>query len=110
MTHAFPPTDPRYHTANIEAALDHTWAIYGQWPHLSPVAYESECDTCVPEPLPSGVTLAWFDHWVMQLPNVPLPKKPVFLSEEGPRGRWDGMARSLVETDRERQPELRARL
>jgi predicted acyl esterase len=72
--------------ANIEAGLDHTWAIYGQWPHLSPVSYQSECDTCVPEPLPSGVTLAWFDHWVMQLPNVPLPAKPVFLSEEGPRG------------------------
>jgi predicted acyl esterase len=40
--------------ANIEAGLDHTWAIYGQWPHLSPVSYQSECDTCVPEPLPSG--------------------------------------------------------
>ena len=22
MSHAFPPSDPRYHTANIEAALD----------------------------------------------------------------------------------------
>jgi predicted acyl esterase len=72
--------------ANIEAALDGTWAIYGQWPHLSPVSYEAQCDTCVPEPLPSGVTLAWFDHWVMQSPDVPLPLHPVFLSEEGPRG------------------------
>lgn len=72
--------------ADIEGALDNTWAIYGQWPHLSPVAFNAECDTCVPEPLPSGVMLAWFDHWVKQLPDVPLPPEPVFLSEEGPRG------------------------
>ena len=72
--------------ANVEAAPSNTWVIYGQWPHLSPVAFQTPCDTCVPEPLPSGVMLAWFDHWVMQLPNVPLPAAPVFLSEEGPRG------------------------
>jgi predicted acyl esterase len=85
--------------ANIEAALDNTWAIYGQWPHLSPVAYQDPCDACVPEPLPSGVTLAWFDHWVMQLPDVPLPLKPMFLSEEAPRDgepRWRSLVWSKV--------------
>jgi predicted acyl esterase len=76
--------------ANVEAALDNTWVIYGQWPHLSPVAYQTDCNTCVPQPLPSGVTLAWFDHWVMQLPSVPLPLKAVFVSEEGPRGAGKG--------------------
>lgn len=76
--------------ALIEAGIDKTWAIYGQWPHRSPVALESPCDSCVPEPLPSGVLLAWFDHWVHQLPNVPLPPKPVFISEEGPRGVGQG--------------------
>jgi predicted acyl esterase len=87
--------DPNFRSGaldDIEAGLDKTWVIYGQWPHRSPVALEPNCDSCVPEPLPSGVLLAWFDHWVQQLPNIPLPPKPMFISEEGPRGtgkpRW----------------------
>lgn len=76
--------------ADIEAGISKTWAIYGQWEHRSPVALEAPCDSCVTEPLPSGVLLAWFDHWVKQLPNVPLPLEPLFISEEGPRGVGQG--------------------
>ena len=69
---------------NIEAALDRTWAIYGPWPHLPPVAIA--VGFCAPDPLPSGVLLAWFDHWVMALDDVPIPPTPTFVSFEGPAG------------------------
>ena len=36
--------------------------------------------------LPSGVLLAWFDHWVTGLPDVPVPPAPTFTSFEGPVG------------------------
>ena len=48
--------------------------------------------------LPSGVVLAWFDHWVGGLSDVPVPPAPTFTSFEGPVGigagwreldRWD---------------------
>jgi predicted acyl esterase len=71
--------------AAIEAAPDRTWAIYGQWPHAFPVSL-GPCLACVPEPLPSGVLLAWFDHWVAERPGVPIPARPTFVSYEGPRG------------------------
>jgi predicted acyl esterase len=72
--------------ANIEGALERTWAIYGPFPHL-PVVDLGTCDTaCVDAPLPGGVMLAWFDHWVMELPNVPIPDKPTFVSYESPKG------------------------
>jgi predicted acyl esterase len=78
--------------ANIEAALDRTWAFYGQWTHIYPVDLES-CGALVPcadDALPSGVLLAWFDRWLMQL-DTPVPERPTFVSEEGPRrgtSRW----------------------
>ena len=72
--------------ANIEGALERTWAIYGPFPHL-PVVDLGTCDiACVEDPLPSGVMLAWFDHWVMELPDVPIPPKPTFVSFENPKG------------------------
>jgi uncharacterized protein len=71
---------------NIEGALERTWAIYGAWPHLPPVDLGT-CDlACVEDPLPSGVMLAWFDHWVMELKDVPIPEKPTFVSFENPKG------------------------
>jgi predicted acyl esterase len=77
--------------SNIEAAPERTWAIYGQWLHLPPVALGPSCSPlCLIKPLPSGVLLAWFDHWLMQLPDVPLPQTPIFISEEGPRGKSQG--------------------
>ena len=33
-----------------------------------------------------GVLLAWFDHWVAGLPDVPVPPAPTFTSFEGPAG------------------------
>lgn len=72
--------------ANIEALPERTWAIYGPWPHNYVVAL---CD-CPQEPLPSGVLLAWFDHWVMDLPDVPIPESPTFISFEGPEGTGAG--------------------
>lgn len=71
--------------ANIEAALDRTWAIYGPWPHRNPIDF-GDCSDCPVDRLPTGVLLAWFDHWVMELPDVPIPPTPTFVSYEGPRG------------------------
>jgi predicted acyl esterase len=99
--------DPNFRSgtlADIEAGLDKTWAIYGQWPHRSPVALEANCDSCVPDPLPSGVLLAWFDHWVKQIPDVPLPMKPVFVSQEGPRGVGQGFRELTWNPERSTQP------
>jgi predicted acyl esterase len=70
--------------ANIEAALDRTWAIYGPWPHRNPIDY-GDCAACPVDALPSGVLLAWFDHWVMELPGVPIPLEPTFVTFEGPK-------------------------
>lgn len=83
--------------ANIEALPERTWAIYGPWPHFFPVALvdaawstgDNDARTQVlaetPQ-LPSGVLLAWFDHWVAGLPDVPIPRVPSFASFEGPVG------------------------
>lgn len=69
---------------NIEPLLDRTWVFYGPWVHTIPVDLGT-CDTqCANDPLPGGVLLAWFDHWVMQLPNTPIPEQPTFMSFEGP--------------------------
>jgi len=69
---------------NVEPLLERTWVFYGQWVHTIPVDLGT-CDTqCAADPLPGGVLLAWFDRWVMALPNTPIPEKPTFLSFEGP--------------------------
>jgi predicted acyl esterase len=69
---------------NIEPLLARTWAFYGQWVHTIPVDLGT-CDSqCAPDPLPGGVLLAWFDRWVMELPDSPVPEQPIFLSNEGP--------------------------
>ena len=69
---------------NIEGALERTWVIYGPWPHLPPV--DIAVGFAAPDPLPSGVLLAWFDHWVMERPAVPIPAEPTFVTFEGPAG------------------------
>lgn len=71
---------------NIEGALDKTWVIYGPWPHLPPVDMDTCAIACVDDPLPGGIMLAWFDHWVMELKDVPIPPKPTFVSFENPKG------------------------
>ncbi len=65
----------------IEGALDRTWAIYGPFGHFYPVSLTEEGAA---GQLPSGVLLAWFDHWVMELPDVPIPPNPTFVSYECP--------------------------
>lgn len=72
----------------IEEALDRTWAIYGPFPHNYPVNISEDAPTGVE--LPSGVILAWFDHWVKELPDVPIPPNPTFVSHEGPNGTGKG--------------------
>lgn len=68
----------------IEEALDRTWAIYCPFTHIYPVSLTE--NEPIAFQLPSGVLLAWFDHWVMELPNVPIPAEPNFVSYEGS---WD---------------------
>ena len=96
--------------ANIEALPGSTWAVYGPWAHYFPVALNQEPSWSTVDPgereqilgetppLPPGVLLAWFDHWVAGLPDVPVPPAPTFTSFEGPAGigagwreldRWD---------------------
>ena len=82
--------------ANIEAQPERTWAVYGPWQHFFPVALvedawsgtdgtAAELLTEVPQ-MRSGVLLAWFDHWVAGMPDVPVPAVPTFTSYEGPVG------------------------
>lgn len=73
--------------ANIEALPERTWTIYGPWEHGIVVAF---CDCPAGELVPGGVLLAWFDHWVMELPDVPIPPQPTFASFEGPVGSGNG--------------------
>ena len=81
---------------NIEGALARTWVIYGPWPHLPPI--DIAVGFAAPDPLPSGVLLAWLDHWVMQLDGVPIPAEPTFVSFEGPLDGGQGW-RELVGWD-----------
>ncbi|KPM53373.1 peptidase S15 [Frankia sp. R43] len=69
--------------ANIEGALGRTWAIYGQWTHLLPLTYPNCGPLCNSDGLAPGIVLAWFDHWIKQLPDVPIPAKPTFVSYAG---------------------------
>ena len=82
--------------ANIEAQPERTWAVYGPWQHFFPVALvedawsgtdgtAAELLTELPQMRP-GVLLAWFDHWVAGMPDVPVPAEPTFTSYEGPVG------------------------
>jgi predicted acyl esterase len=91
--------------AAIERAPERTWAIYGPWPHLPLIAFEDPCLLCPGDPLPSGVLLAWFDHWIKQLPEAAvIPAQPTFVSYEGPVGvgagwqelSWDPAGRDVA--------------
>ena len=63
---------PEGATHNYAALRDQTWLIMGSNGHL---------DT---KPVPDNAILAWFDHWLMKRPNVPLPDAKV-MSYEMPR-------------------------
>jgi uncharacterized protein len=66
--------------ANYQALQpSNRWLVMGPWEHgLEPPA------------LASSMMLAWFDHWLMRLPNAPLPSARVSSFEmTGPvAGRW----------------------
>jgi hypothetical protein len=70
--------------ASIEGALDRTWVIYGPWEHSPPVDLGAGVN--VEDPLPAGVLLAWFDRWVKEMPDAPIPETSTFTSYEGPKG------------------------
>lgn len=53
-----------------------TWLVMGPGQHTPP-HYEPHA------PVPLGAQLAWWDHWLMQLPDAPLPSARV-TSFEGP--------------------------
>lgn len=77
---------------------DRTWLVYGPWEHATVTTFPS-CvipGVCVKhDRLQPGVLLAWFDHWLKQLPEAPLPSARV-TTYEGPRaagGRgWEEVA------------------
>ena len=74
----------------------HRSAIYGPWAHFFPVALiddaawastDERANALAETPqLPSGVLLAWFDHWLTRRAGVPVPSEPTFTSFEGPVG------------------------
>ena len=84
--------------ANIEALPERTWTVYGPWQHFFPVALTEEpawsttdgderAQVLAETPqMAPGVLLAWFDHWVAGLADVPVPPAPTFTSFEGPPG------------------------
>ncbi|MGF7238987.1 MAG: CocE/NonD family hydrolase [Frankia sp.] len=76
--------------ANIEGALGRTWAVYGPWPHQSPIHFPNCPGLCNSAGLSPGILLAWFDKWVKNLPGVPIPAQPTFVSYEGPTGTGAG--------------------
>jgi predicted acyl esterase len=66
-----------------DAGNDDVRLVMGPWTHAD--TWEQET-----EPLPIGATLAWFDHWLGEDPDAPLPAAPVTSYEvEGTAGgRW----------------------
>jgi len=82
--------------ANIEALADRTWTVYGPWNHYFPVAiteepvviaeHEHAPDMTDAPQLRPGILLAWFDRWIGELDDAPIPATPTFTSYEGPVG------------------------
>lgn len=70
-----------------DAGNDDVRLVMGPWTHAD--TWEQET-----EPLPIGATLAWFDHWLGEDPDAPLPSAPVTSYEvEGTAGgRWVELA------------------
>jgi predicted acyl esterase len=74
----------------IEANPGRTWVIYGPWKHIPMVNFAGTTGANAADNLAPGVLLAWFDRWVRELPDVPVPPEPTFVSYEGPRGTGRG--------------------
>ena len=80
---------------NQQALADHSWAVFGPWTHGQVIGWPASaapqlagvCNTT--ETVKPGALLAWFDHWVAQIPGAPLPSARV-TSFEGPVGTGTG--------------------
>jgi predicted acyl esterase len=76
---------------NQQALADHSWAVFGPWHHAEVIGWPAcgvpqlaiFCNST--ETVKPGALLAWFDHWVAQVPGAPLPSARV-TSYEGPVG------------------------
>lgn len=70
--------------ANYEGlkAQGRMWTIMGPWPHAPAYAFPGA--QAIADPVPPGALLAWWDHWLLQLPSAPLPSAP-FTSFEEPQ-------------------------
>jgi predicted acyl esterase len=84
--------DPLFRAGMVENYLglqDQTWAVFGPWVHASPINWPScrfsatFCNTV--ETVPPGAVLAWFDRWLAQMPEAPLPSARL-TAYEGPVG------------------------
>jgi uncharacterized protein len=70
-----------------EAGHGHNYLIMGPWGHAA---------TGAPAPLSAGAQLAWFDRWLKELPDAPLPASVVTTYEQpaGGVGRgWQDFSR-----------------
>jgi len=82
-----------YETLVQHGRYDTTWLLAGPWPHIN--MFETDVCTlpgaCVPEELrlPQGILLGWFDHWLQDRSDAPLPPSHV-VTYEGPREVGDG--------------------
>jgi predicted acyl esterase len=74
---------PRGMVANYEAARDQSWLVMFPWAHSDVVPGNPNYGPA------DNALLAWFDHWLLDLPGAPLPSTRV-TSWELPkrRGRW----------------------
>jgi uncharacterized protein len=63
------------------AGHSRNYLIMGPWAHAA---------TGEPAPLPAGAQLAWFDHWLKELPSAPLPSSVVTTYEEPAGGAGRG--------------------
>jgi uncharacterized protein len=67
---------------NYLGLRSHDWTIYGPWPHANPFAFPGSQPP--PNPVPPGALLGWWDHWLRQQTDAPLPSSS-FTSFEEPQ-------------------------
>jgi predicted acyl esterase len=67
--------------ANHVAMPKRHWLVMGPWEH-------SELPAQPLEPVGWGALLAWFDHWLLDMPNVPLPARATTYEMPSGTGTW----------------------
>lgn len=94
----------------LDGNVENTWWIAGLWGHVA--SFDGEgcvvlSFTCAPAELrlPSGILLAWFDHWLKMESDAPLPPSRI-VSSEGPENigtgwkqfdQWPPAAATVIE-------------